>query len=293
VSEWKDKRRPAKHAKGRENKTVLKSAISNQQSEISVVDAHCHCGRQDFPPPQDYETIAALHRAAGVDAAWMFPPVYEVYDRHDPSFSDSPAWQARRQRAHDYLLGLSRREVVPKVLPFFFVWNDFNLAGLTAEFRGIKWHRHADEPVYHYDDPRCRALLAAITERRLPIVLEESFDNTMRFLEELAPEAVVVIPHCGYLNGGFLRLHTLGVWKRPNVYADSSAAPSHEPAVLRAFLDAYGPEKLLYGSDYPFDSPGFCLEAIRALCLPPADEALVVAGNALCLTGTARVANGA
>jgi len=59
----------------------------------------------------------------------------------------------------------------------------------------------------------------------------------------------------------------------------------HDPHVLREFLGAYGPEKLLYGSDYPFDDPGFCLEAIRGLGLPPADEALVVAGNALQLAG--------
>jgi len=318
----------------------LKSAIREPHSPIQALDAHCHCGRQDFPPAQDYETIAALHRAAGVDAAWIFPPVYEVYDRHDPAFTDSAEWQARRRCAHDYLLALAARRTPPAqppptchsepveeplrgvkpgdgsgpcrvrqapercferlsmtdggmagpvVFPFFFVWNDFDLAGLTAEYRGIKWHRHPDEPVYRYDDPRCRAILDAITERRLPIVLEESFDNTMRFLDELAPQAIVVIPHCGYLNGGFWRLHGLGVWRRPNVYADSSAAPSHEPAVLRAFLDAYGPEKLLYGSDYPFDSPAFCLGAIRALGLPPADEALIVAGNALRLAG----ANGA
>lgn len=263
------------------------------ESEIGVLDAHCHCGRQDFPPPQDYETIAALHRAAGVDAAWIFPPVYEVYDRYDPAFTDTLAWRTRRRRAHDYLLALSRQPLAPRVIPFFFVWNDFDLAGLTAEFRGIKWHRHPDEPVYHYGDPRCRAMLAAITERRLPIVLEESFENTMRFLDELAPEAIVVIPHCGYLNGGFWRLHGLGVWRRANVYADSSAAPSHEPAVLRAFLDAYGPEKLLYGSDYPFDAPGFCLGAIRALGLPPADEALIVAGNALRLAPPAAAASDA
>ncbi len=321
------------------------------------MDAHCHCGRQDFPPPQDYETIAAFHRAAGVDAAWMFPPVYEVYDRHDPCFTDTPEWQARRRRAHDYLLGLSREALAPRVVPFFFVWNDFDLARLMgersagglaplgtletnpsspgfgflpekpatmpgeekmlieptaeplgsirctqrgktasaprAQFSGIKWHRHPDEPVYNYDDPRCRAILAAIAERQLPVVLEEAFENTMRFLDELAPEAIVVVPHCGYLNGGFWRLHKLGVWRRPNVYADSSAAPSHDPGVLREFLGAYGPEKLLYGSDYPFDNPSFCLEAIRALGLPPADEALIVAGNALRLAGPAPAANGA
>ena len=250
-----------------------------------VLDAHCHCGIQDSPPPQDYETIAALHRQAGVDAVWMFPPVMEVYDRHDPDFTDTPDWRARRQRAHRYLLELARTRQRPRVFPFFFVWNDFDLEALTDDYRGIKWHRHPDEPIYHYDDPRCRAILDVITERRLPIVLEETFENTMRFLDELAPEAIVVIPHCGHLNGGFARLHALRVWQRPNVYADTSAAPSRNPAILRTFIQAYGPEKLLYGSDYPFDDPAHCLAAVRDLHLSPADEALVLSGNALRLIG--------
>jgi hypothetical protein len=255
--------------------------MGNRTSYISALDAHCHCGKQDAPPPQDYETIASLHRLAGVQAAWMFPPVLEVYDRHDPSFYDTPAWQARRHRAHGYLLGLSRKPLTPRVLPFFFVWNDFDADALTPEFRGIKWHRHPDEPVYHYDDPRCRTLLHLIAERRLPVVLEEEFTNTMRFLDELAPDAIVIIPHLGYLNGGFQRLHGLRIWSRPNVYADSSAAPSHDPHLLRTFLSAYGPEKLLFGSDYPFDSPVFCRQAILDLHLPPADQALILASNAL------------
>ena len=253
---------------------------------IRVLDAHVHCGCQDLDPPQDYETIAGLHRGAGIDAAWMFPPVYEVYDRYDPGFVDAPEWQARRQRADRYLLDLAAQDVSPRVFPFYFVWNDFDLAALNAgPHRGIKWHRHPDEPVYHYDDPRCRAILDAITERRLPVTLEESFDNTMRFLDELAPEAVVVIPHCGHLNGGFERLHALRLWSRPSVYADTSAWPSHNPAALRTFLDTYGPEKLLLGSDYPFADPAFCLQAVLDLRLPPADEALVLAANALRLIG--------
>jgi len=252
---------------------------------IQALDAHCHCGQQDTDPPQDYDTIAALHVGAGIDAAWMFPPVYEVYDRYAPDFEDSPEWQGRRQRAHDYLVDLAARPLSPRVFPFFFVWNDFNLDALTSEFRGIKWHRHPDEPVYHYDDPRCRVILDAITERRLPITLEEGFDNTMRFLDGLAPDAIVVIPHCGHLNGGFQRFHELHIWQRPNVYADTSATPSHDPQLLRTFIDTYGPEKLLFGSDYPFDSPAFCLQAIRDLNLPSADEALILAGNALRLIG--------
>ena len=252
---------------------------------INVLDAHVHCGRQDRDPAQDYETIAALHRAAGIDAAWMFPPVYEVYDRYDPSFYDEAAWQGRRRRADRYLLDLAAQPLAPRVFPFYFVWNDFDLAALGPAHRGVKWHRHPDEPVYHYEDPRCRAILDVILERRLPITLEEEFENTLRFLDELAPGAVVVIPHCGHLNGGFQRLHDLRIWSRPNVYADTSAWPADQPQVLRTFLDAYGPEKLLFGSDYPFADPAFCLQAVRDLGLPPADEALVLAGNAVRLIG--------
>ena len=252
---------------------------------ICVLDAHVHCGRQDAPPPQDYATIAGLHRAAGIDAACMFPPVYEVYDRHDPAFDDSPQWQARRRRADRYLLGLAAQPLTPRVFPFYFVWNDFDVGALGPAHRGIKWHRHPDEPVYHYGDPRCTALLDAITARRLPITLEEEFENMMRLLDELAPDAVFIIPHLGSLNGGFERLHALRLWSRPNVYADSSAWPAGNAWALREFLDAYGPEKLLFGSDYPFEQPAACLEAIRELSLPPADEALVLAGNALRLIG--------
>jgi len=253
---------------------------------IRILDAHAHCGKQDLDPPQDYDTIAALHREAHVDATCMFPPVLEVYDRHNPAFTDDPEWQARRTRAGRYLLDLAAQDSTPRVFPFFFVWNDFDLDTLASNpFLVIKWHRHPDVPVYRYDDPLCRALLDWIIEHRLPITLEESFDNTMRFLDELAPQAVVVIPHCGHLNGGFERLHDLALWKRPNIYADSSAWPSRNFAALRTFVDNYGPEKLLYGSDYPFDMPGDCLAAILGLGLPPADEALVLAANALRLIG--------
>ena len=68
---------------------------------------------------------------------------------------------------------------------------------------GIKWHRHDNEPVYHYADPRCERIIQEITKRRLPIVLEESFANTCRFVEKLAPEAVIIIPHLGALNGSY------------------------------------------------------------------------------------------
>ena len=59
-----------------------------------LIDAHVHWGAQDLDPPQDFETVAALEREAGIEAAVMTPPVLEVYDRYDPDFADNAEWQA-------------------------------------------------------------------------------------------------------------------------------------------------------------------------------------------------------
>ena len=64
------------------------------------------------------------------------------------------------------------------------LWNDFAVEQLDAAHCGIKWRRHEDEPVYHYEDPRRRAALAEIRRRNLPVVLEEEFENTVRFISE-------------------------------------------------------------------------------------------------------------
>ena len=100
-----------------------------------------------------------------------------------------------------YLLSLKPVELI--VYPYFFIWNDFAVEQLSPAHCGIKWHRHADEPVYRYDDPRCRSALDEIRRRGLPVVLEEEFDQTVRFIRELADGITVVIPHLGMLNGGF------------------------------------------------------------------------------------------
>jgi hypothetical protein len=68
------------------------------------------------------------------------------------------------------------------VIPYYFIWNDFDLEGLAPEHKGIKWHRHADEPPYHYDDPRCARAIEGIRLRRMPICLEEELGSTLRFV---------------------------------------------------------------------------------------------------------------
>ncbi len=238
-----------------------------------IIDGHLHCGCQNVHWP--WEHLRPRHRAAGITGAGVIPPVEDVYDRYDPHFTDTPAWQACRRRAHRYLLALQDPET--EFFPYFFVWNDFAWEELGSEFVAVKWHRHADEPEYHYDDPRCREFLTVVKERGLPILLEETRENTLFFLDKLLPPGVpLIIPHLGGLNGGYEALRRAGVWELPHVHADTALAP---PADMEDYLARYGAGRLHFGSDYPFGDPLRELQKILGLNLPEEQAQAILSEN--------------
>ena len=244
------------------------------QAASTVIDSHAHCGVIDRSMPQSVEDY--IRDAGGTDIGGVafFSPVMEIYDRYDFHFTDGPEWRRRRQESNAYLLSLKPAELT--VYPYFFIWNDFAVDQLTEHHCGIKWHRHDSEPVYRYDDPKCPAALAEIRRRNLPVVLEEEFDNTLRFIRELAVGVAVIIPHLGMLNGGFRAIAKAGLWDQENVWGDTALASSTE---IREYLRRYGHDRLLFGSDFPFGSPSSELRKVRRLGLAPEVEEAVLRGN--------------
>ena len=225
--------------------------------ELPLIDAHVHCGkecrtdpRNGQPQPQAFEDYLSWAASGGITGAVMFSPVPEVYDRLDPNFEDNPEWQSRRKRSNEYVLSLERPGF--EVFPFFFVWNDFAIDQLSPRHLGIKWHRHPDEPHYHYDDPRCAAAIAEIRRRNLIVCLEEEWGYTVRFIDELAPGVRVSIPHMGRLNGGYERFCSRGIWEQPNIYTDTSTVPNEW---IEDYVKRYGHERIMFGSDFPFSPP--------------------------------------
>jgi uncharacterized protein len=251
---------------------------------VRIIDCHLHCGVQNVN--WSWEGLKPLLEEAGIQGAGLIPPVEDIYDRYHYHFTDTPAWQACRRQAHRYLLDLpgarpggpgrspAASEPVPgsppsggiDIFPYFFVWNDFAYEDLGPEYVAVKWHRHANEPEYHYNDPRCREFLAAVQARGLPILLEETFANTLFFLEHRLPQcAPLIIPHLGGLNGGYAALERAGVFQLPYVYADTALASRWE---IEDYLSRYGPERLCFGSDYPFGHPSHELAKVLSLDLP-------------------------
>ncbi len=242
----------------------------------AVIDSHAHCGVIDRSFPQTPDDYLRTLRGTDIGGAVFFSPVYEIYDRYDPFFDDTPAWRRQRSASNAFLLSLRPPKLT--VYPYFFIWNDFAADQIEEGHCGIKWHRHPEEPLYRYDDPGCAAAIEKIRRRNLPVVLEEELDNTIRFIRELAGGIPVIIPHLGMLNGGFAAIAEEGLWEIETVWADTALAGTGE---IREYIRRYGHDRLLFGSDFPFGSPGSELAKIRRLGLPAGVEAAVAGGNFL------------
>ena len=241
---------------------------------FAIIDAHAHCGKPDIDPGQDIEDYYAAVKGSDILGVVMFPPVMGIYDRYDPDFEDTREWQMRRRSANSYLLTLEGWGLV--VFPFFFVWNDFAVDQISDGHRGIKWHRHGGEPHYDYRDPGCKAALDEIRRRNMPITFEEEWPHTLRFINELASDLKIIIPHCGLLNGGFERFCREGIWERPNIFTDTALAPSH---VIAEYVRDYGHSRIMFGSDFPFGDPVRECQKILDLELSDEEQEAVLMGN--------------
>jgi aminocarboxymuconate-semialdehyde decarboxylase len=61
---------------------------------------------------------------------------------------------------------------------------------------------------------------------------------------------------------------------------------THDPELLRALVEFVGPERVLLGSDYPFDmGDPHPVETVRACGFEPEDEAAILGGTAARLLG--------
>lgn len=156
---------------------------------------------------------------------------------------------------------------------------------------------------YPYADPTFAALIDLATEAGVPLNLHVT-DPTQRpgpgvcptpltdyvDLARAHPAATFILAHLG----GGLPFYAA---TRPslretlhNVYYDTAALPLlYDPSILRRVLDLVGPDRVLYGSDYPLrlyprtqPEPAFApfLAALTAADLPPATLDALLADNA-------------
>lgn len=208
-----------------------------------VLDAHAHCG---ITLP--FEQLHPRWQEGSIGGGVLFAPVEEIYDRYDPDFTDTEEYVHSRKKVHSYLESLKSE----RIFSYWFVWNDFELP--RAGFAGIKWHRHADEPVYNYHSDECRMFIEHICQLRLPVIIEEEFHHTLQLAGKFNKRTAVIIPHFGGLNGGYMRLKKADLFENPAVYVDTALAGRAE---IEDFASDYGVDRILFGSDFPFGEPAY------------------------------------
>ncbi|OPY51653.1 MAG: Amidohydrolase [Methanosaeta sp. PtaU1.Bin112] len=160
--------------------------------------------------------------------------------------------------------------------------------------RGVKMMPLLQE-VYP-DDPRCGRLFEALIERKMilvshagrdPLDRPEIFGTPDRFARtiECYPELQMVLAHLGGLRmWEDVRRYLLSAGK--NIYFDTAYVSFYmnEEEMKELILDI-GPDRVLFGSDYPWEEPGRAAEIIRSLDLGEADEMAVLSKNASKLLG--------
>ena len=220
---------------------------------MKIIDAHVHLGNtpkdkapgiKRYPADQMREELNAVGASGAVVMA--FPE--DIYRS-----IDDPDW---RNRTNEYVLAVAGQQT--DVYPFYFVWRDYLLPDNLGRYAGIKWHRHAGEPGYDYNHPRCREFIREITRLKLPVLLEEEFSHTVNFIEN-NPELIVIIPHIGESNGGPDKMKVF--FDNPNIFFDTAITDFN---ALKWALDSIGPERLIFGTD-------------SSACRPHVDNSLPVA----------------
>jgi len=101
------------------------------------------------------------------------------------------------------------------------------------------------------------------------------------YLDEVAldfPELRIVAGHIGHPWTDEM----IGVaWKHDNVYIDTSAyLPRYYPQQLLQFMQSYGADKVMFGSNFPQLSHSRCMAQVQELGLKPEVLDKFLSGNA-------------
>lgn len=242
-----------------------------------IVDCHCHAGEGDgFTGPWDSDAglDSYVRRAAqaGVDRTVLLAAVHTDYAVANRGVARILMQNPDRFYAFAFVHATRDRGRIRAMV---------RTAVEEYGFCGIKLHR-ADARI-------TREVCDTARFFRLPVLYDVVGETTgAELLATTYPDVNFIIPHLGSFADDWSAQLALvdQLVRHKNIHTDTSGVRRFDllvQAVKRA-----GAHKVLFGTDGPWLHPGVELEKIRALGLPPRDEALVMGGNILRLIGERR-----
>ena len=161
---------------------------------------------------------------------------------------------------------------------------------MSLGLRGVKLH--PDIQAFKIDDYRCLKIYELCEENRLPILMHTGdsrydFSNPNRLIPLLRrfPRLTVIGAHFGgYTIWQEAARQLAGRFE--NLWVDcSSSFFAMDVAAGRALIDAYGADRVLFGTDYPMWDPQHELARLRGMRLAPETERKILYDNAAALFG--------
>jgi predicted TIM-barrel fold metal-dependent hydrolase len=244
----------------------------------TIIDAHCHAGPGDgFTGPWD--TSAQLDRylrrcdEAGIACSNLLAAFHTDYNLANEEVGRIVASWPGRFFAFVFVHPERDRGRIASMVQHALVGRGFC---------GIKVHRH--------DARISREVCDVARALKLPVLYDVMGEvSTAELLATEFPDVNFIIPHLGSFADDWTAQLAFCSFlaERPNLYTDTSGVRRFD--LLKKALWRAGPHKVLFGSDGPWLHPGLELAKIDLLGLEPAARALVVGGNFLRLTRSARL----
>ena len=157
---------------------------------------------------------------------------------------------------------------------------------------GLKLHN--DYQDFWFDSPECRSIIEAAFEEGLPVLVHPGMDpvspDTHRCTPRMLRDALPLITQGTFIAahmGGHMALDdAMNEIIGQDVYIDVSMASTYNPveACRRAIL-AHDPDRVLFGTDSPWDDQGAAVACIRSMELGEELEEKIFHRNAARILG--------
>lgn len=156
--------------------------------------------------------------------------------------------------------------------------------------RGVKFH--PDYQNFYVDDEKMFPIYEKLASLGIPAIFHGGYDpyspdavhcsaqRAARVLERF-PSLTVILAHMGGNINCYRESLELLCGRYENLYLDTAyCAGNIEPELMLEMIEKQTPEKVLFGSDYPWHTVSGELEFIKSLGLPKADEEKILGLNA-------------
>lgn len=245
---------------------------------MKIIDAHCHIHKIYWNLPRNKENdfyndyldkendeneILSGMREAGIDKTIIFP---------------YPSIYVDIEKANHFTVAISRK-YPDKFIPFTIIdhkpgyWLENGVKGFKEHTFGQRIQR--DRNGQDTFSQKFKETYRYMEQHRVPLLLHAGINRIERIQQDLlkdTPDLIIILAHLGadFLDAFNQRPQldqvktTLESLKEyPNIYFDISAI--RDPVIIQAAFNIVDSQKLIFGSDFPFEKPIDTLQLLRSL----------------------------